>query len=306
MNSTLKITLIYLAVGVIWIFVSDRAALLFFSDDEVKLSHFQTLKGLFYVGLTALLLYTLIRGYYKTIYKKMEELEQVNKKLEESNRELEQFAYVASHDLQEPLRMVSSFLTQLERKYQGQLDEKAHQYIYYAVDGSKRMQQMITDLLRLSKSGLNEEEKETIDLNRLIEHFCEQRLEQLVATKATITYEKLPTIHTFKTPLKQIIYNVLDNALKYKKENEPARVEVSMTDTGNHWEFAIKDNGIGIKSDYFDKIFVIFQRLHNKEVYGGSGLGLAIVQKNVAAMNGKIWLKSKPNEGSTFYFTIKK
>lgn len=306
MNSTLKITFIYLAVGIVWIFVSDRAALLFFSDDEVKLTQFQTIKGLVYVGLTALLLFILIKGYYKTICHKVEELEEVNKKLEESNRELEQFASVASHDLQEPLRMVSSFLTQLQRKYQGQLDEKAQQYIYYAVDGSKRMQQMITDLLRLSRSGLNEEQKETVDLNKIIEKFCELRHEQLDAENATILYEGLPTIYTYISPLKQIIHNILDNALKYKRENEPARVEISVTDTNNHWQFAIKDNGIGIKSDAYDKIFVIFQRLHNKEVYGGSGLGLAIVKKNVAALNGKIWLTSKPNEGSTFYFTIKK
>ncbi|WP_339610976.1 histidine kinase dimerization/phospho-acceptor domain-containing protein, partial [uncultured Planktosalinus sp.] len=168
MNSTLKITLIYLLVGIVWIFVSDHAAMLFFSDDQIKLSQFQTFKGLLYVGLTALLLYVLIRGYYKTIRDKVQELEEVNKKLQETNKELEQFAYVASHDLQEPLRMVSSFLTQLERKYHDRLDEKAQQYIYYAVDGSKRMQQMISDLLLLSRSGLKDAHKENVDLNRLV------------------------------------------------------------------------------------------------------------------------------------------
>lgn len=306
MNSSLKITLIYLAVGIAWIFVSDRAALLIFSDDQVKLIQFQTFKGLLYVGLTALLLFTLIRGYYRTIRKKVEELEEVNKKLQESNKELEQFAYVASHDLQEPLRMVNSFLTQLERKYREQLDEKAHQYIYYAVDGSKRMQQMISDLLQLSRSGLKEEFKEEVDLNTLIDEFYELRKEQLDAVNAKFVYDHLPVIQTFKSPLKQIIHNLLDNALKYSKEHVPPRIEILVTEKDTHWEFAIQDNGIGIKSDYFEKIFVIFQRLHNKEIYGGSGLGLAIVKKNVAALNGKIWLKSKPDKGSTFYFTIKK
>lgn len=306
MSSTLKKTLIYMAIGIAWIFVSDRVALIFFSDNQVKLSQFQTFKGLLYVGLTAFFLFILIRGYYRTIHKKVKELKAVNKKLEESNKELEQFAYVASHDLQEPLRMVNSFLTQLERKYQGKLDEKAQQYIYYAVDGSKRMQQMISDLLLLSRSGLKEEYKEDVDLNTLIEEFYELRKDKLDAVNASFEYDNLPTIHTFKSPLKQIIYNLLDNALKYHKEQIPPHVKISVTEKYAHWEFAIKDNGIGIKSDYFEKIFVIFQRLHSKEVYGGSGLGLAIVKKNVAAMNGKIWLKSKPDKGSTFYFTIKK
>ncbi|MDF3819574.1 PAS domain S-box protein [Leptospira sp. 96542] len=228
------------------------------------------------------------------------------KELEISNAELEQFAYVASHDLQEPLRMVTSFLTQLEKKYSSILDEKAKQYIHFAVDGATRMRQIILDLLQFSRVGRLDEEKENINLNELVNDYELLRNKLLVDKEAIIERENLPVIFQHRAPITQVFHNLLDNALKYSKEGVPPKIIVSASEKERHWEISISDNGIGIEPEYFEKIFVIFQRLHGKDEFEGTGMGLAIVKKIIKTLEGNIWLESELGKGSTFYFTINK
>lgn len=233
-------------------------------------------------------------------------LEKYTSELERSNQELEQFAFVTSHDLQEPLRMVSSFMDQLKRKYGDQLDEKAHQYIHYAVDGAKRMKRIILDLLEYSRANSPSSEREPIDLNLLMEEYARLRRKVLKETSAEIKYGKLPMVMANPSSLTQIVYNLLDNAVKYVEEGRQPEVALEVLDRSQHWEFRIKDNGIGIDPQFFDKIFLIFQRLHNDDAYEGTGIGLSIVKKRIEHLGGKIWLESEQGKGSTFYFTIPK
>ena len=235
-----------------------------------------------------------------------ESLQKKAKELVISNTELEQFAYVASHDLQEPLRMITSFLSQLEKKYAGTLDEKGKKYIHYAVDGAKRMRQIILDLLEFSRVGKTNESKEQLDLNVLLGDILILFRKKIEEKRAIITVEDLPTIHAFKAPLRQIFQNLISNALKYSQDNKPVRILIKATEMQYHWEFSISDNGIGIEEEYFDKIFIIFQRLHNKDEFSGTGMGLAVTKKIIENMGGKIWVQSKEHEGSTFQFTISK
>ncbi|MEC3966221.1 PAS domain S-box protein [Flagellimonas halotolerans] len=233
-------------------------------------------------------------------------LENYTKELERSNEELEQFAFVTSHDLQEPLRMVSSFMDQLKRKYGDQLDEKAHQYIHYAIDGAKRMKRIILDLLEYSRANSPSSEKEAVDLNLLMEDYGHLRRKTLNETSAVITFEQLPIVTANPSSLTQILYNLLDNAIKYVEEGRRPEISLTVRDRTEHWEFCVDDNGIGIKPQFFNKIFLIFQRLHNDEAYEGTGMGLSIVKKQVEHLGGEIWLESEPGKGSTFYFTIPK
>ncbi|MEP6677519.1 MAG: ATP-binding protein [Ferruginibacter sp.] len=233
-------------------------------------------------------------------------LTQVMKMLEQKNGDLEQFAYAASHDLQEPLRMISSFLSLLEKKYDSIIDDKGKKYIYFAVDGAKRMRQIISDLLEFSRAGRTEELLEEVDLDELIHEIQILFQKQIEEKKAIIYTEKLPLIHAYLSPLRQILQNLISNALKYGRENPVLQIQVSVEETITHWQFSIADNGIGIAGEYFDKIFILFQRLHNKEAYDGTGMGLAICKKIVESMGGKIWVESEEGKGSTFYFTIKK
>ncbi|MBE9464183.1 PAS domain-containing protein [Dyadobacter subterraneus] len=235
-----------------------------------------------------------------------QELESNLKVLAISNAELEQFAYVASHDLQEPLRMVTSFLTLLEKKYSNALDEKAKRYIFFAVDGAKRMRQIILDLLDFSRVGKSEEKLEEVDLNELLEEIILLYRKNIEEKQAVIRFSDLPALVTFKTPLRQIFQNLISNGLKYQPDNRIPEIDISSKETGSHWEFAVQDNGIGIDEQYFDKIFIIFQRLHNKDEYSGTGMGLAITKKIVENLGGKIWLKSVEGKESTFYFSIAK
>jgi len=235
-----------------------------------------------------------------------ESLQLQTKELETSNAELEQFAYVASHDLQEPLRMVTGFLTQIERKYGDILDEKGKQYINFAVDGAKRMRQIILDLLEFSKVGTLEDSLEDIKVDELICDIIALYRKQIEEKKATILYNNLPVIHSFKTPLRQILTNLISNSLKYSKTGTPSQIKIECKETQNYWQFSVSDNGIGIEAVYFDKIFIIFQRLHNRDEYPGTGMGLALAKKIVEGLGGNIWLESTENIGSTFYFTILK
>ena len=223
-----------------------------------------------------------------------------------SNRELEQFAFVASHDLQEPLRMVTNFLSQLEKKYKDQLDEKAAMYIHYAVDGAKRMRQIILDILAFSRIGKSNENMEYIDLNQIVNVVILFQNQTINEKNAIIKIDKLPIIYNHITPIKQIFQNLISNALKYAKADEYPRIEITVEEFSNDWQFSIKDNGIGISAEYFDKIFEIFQRLHVRDEYSGTGIGLSIVKKILENIGGKIWVESKEGEGSTFTFLIPK
>ncbi|MGM1055781.1 MAG: PAS domain S-box protein [Bacteroidota bacterium] len=223
-----------------------------------------------------------------------------------SNAELEQFAYIASHDLQEPLRMVTSFLSQLQKKYEDQLDDKAQQYIHFAADGAVRMRQIILDLLEYSRVGRMDYRYEKIDLNELISGITGLYTNSIKESNAIINYAKLPTIEAAKTPLQRVFSNLISNALKYNRKDVPPVIDIKVLEHKRFWEIIIADNGIGIRSQFFDKIFIIFQRLHARDEYSGTGIGLAICKKIVENHGGEIWLTSEEDKGSTFHFTIKK
>ena len=233
-------------------------------------------------------------------------LEQHTRELAISNAELEQFAYVASHDLQEPLRMVSSFLTQLERKYGDLVGEKGKQYIHFAVDGAIRMREIILDLLEFSKVRKMEENIELVDCNKMTEELLLLFSKQITDTQAEIVFKNLPTFRTYKTPLRQVFQNLISNSLKYHSNTSNPVIKIGFSETKTFYHFTVEDNGIGIAPEYFDKIFIIFQRLHNKDQYSGTGMGLAITKKIVENLGGKIWVESAEGSGSTFHFTIAK
>ncbi|WP_157893314.1 PAS domain-containing protein [Salegentibacter sediminis] len=235
-----------------------------------------------------------------------DDLKKHAKELEISNTELEQFAYVASHDLQEPLRMVTSFLTQLEKKYSEQLDEKAHTYIHFAVDGAKRMRSIILDLLEFSRVGRTEDKQEIIDVNEIISEVKTLYRKEIEDTGTAIITQNLPEIMAPKSPLRQVFQNLISNAIKYRKESVAPRIEIGVEETNNFFVFRVQDNGIGINTEYFDKIFIIFQRLHQRETYSGTGMGLAVTKKIIENLGGKIWLESKEGKGTIFYFSIVK
>ncbi|MEO6127387.1 MAG: PAS domain S-box protein [Ferruginibacter sp.] len=233
-----------------------------------------------------------------------ETLEQNAKELAFSNKELEQFSYVASHDLQEPLRMVTSFLTQLEKKYGDTIDDKGKQYIYFAMDGAKRMRQIILDLLDFSKAGTQNKDMEQVNINDLVNDVLLLYKNKIVESGATVELENLPVINSHKTPLIQVFHNLNSNALKYRNLKKAPVITVSCRPIPGYWMFSIRDNGIGISKQYFEKIFIIFQRLHSKGEYKGTGIGLAIVKKNINKLDGKIWVESEEDKGTVFYFTL--
>jgi len=235
-----------------------------------------------------------------------ESLKNYTSELERSNKELEQFAFITSHDLQEPLRMITSFMDQLKRKYENQLDEKALLYINYATDGAKRMKQIILDLLQYSRANRPTEDLENVDLNEVLSSFKELRRQVIAEKSVIIKSDTLPILNTYKAVFIHIFHGLIDNAIKYSKANVPPIIDIKVTENEFDWEFSFSDNGIGIDAQFFDKIFVLFQRLHNKTEFDGTGIGLSIVKRSVEFLGGKIWLTSKVGEGTTFYFTIKK
>lgn len=238
--------------------------------------------------------------------KNKELLRQYTLQLERSNEELEQFAFITSHDLQEPLRMITSFMDQLKRKYGDQLDEKAHQYIHFATDGAIRMKQIILDLLEYSRAGKSTDSMEQIDLNEILSDFNKLRRKVISEKSVTISTSYLPTIFSYKIAVTQVLHSLLDNAIKYSKKGIAPHIQIKTFEKRDEWIFAVRDNGIGIDSVFHDKIFILFQRLHNRHEYDGTGIGLSIAKKQVEFWGGKIWLESTPGEGSTFYFTLPK
>jgi light-regulated signal transduction histidine kinase (bacteriophytochrome) len=202
--------------------------------------------------------------------------------------------------------MVSSFMEQLKRKYESQLDHKAHQYIHYAMDGSKRMKRIILDLLDYSRAGRISGGMEEVSLEEIIKEYLYLRNKIISEKKAILLMGDLPEVYICKVPLIQTLHSLLDNALKYTRPDQPPKIHLTVEEMGKEWVIAIKDNGIGIQKQHFDKIFVIFQRLHNRNQYEGTGIGLAMVKKHVESWGGRIWLESEPGIGTTFYFTINK
>jgi light-regulated signal transduction histidine kinase (bacteriophytochrome) len=223
-----------------------------------------------------------------------------------SNTELEQFAVVASRDLQEPLRMVSSFMSQLKKKYGESLDEKANQYIDFAANGAKDMREIILDLLEFSRVGSDEESIEPFNVNDIIHEVKLMEKRIIEEHQVIIQTELLPNINWFKNSFRKIVMQLVDNAIKYRQVGRTPLINISSIEYQDHWVFAIHDNGIGIEEEYFEKIFIVFQKLHPKENYPGTGMGLSIVKKLVESAGGKIWLNSKLGEGSTFYFSVNK
>jgi ligand-binding sensor domain-containing protein/signal transduction histidine kinase len=224
--------------------------------------------------------------------------------LESKNRELEQFAYVASHDLQEPLRTISSFVGMLEQQYKGKLDEKADKYISFIIGATDRMKVLITDLLEYSRIG-RKKEKAKVDCNQLAGEVVSDLQVAIREAGAEVHWKNLPTVEAYPTEMKQLLQNLLVNAIKFRKKEVAPQVQITCERQNGHWKFSVRDNGIGIDPKHSDRIFVIFQRLHTRNEYEGSGIGLSNCKKIAELHGGKIWVESAPGEGSNFLFTIK-
>jgi hypothetical protein len=226
-----------------------------------------------------------------------------SQELARSNAELEQFAYVASHDLQEPLRTLASYAKLLSRRYSGQLDEKGNRFLQYIMEEALRMQALINDLLRYSRVGRQAQNFAPVRCAAVFD-IVVRRLEGAIANSgANVTCGDLPTVMADETQLVQLFQNLISNAIKYHSE-EPPVVHVAAERQEGQWLFWVRDNGIGIEPKYAERIFVIFQRLHTQDEYSGTGIGLAIAAKIVERHGGRIWVESQPGQGATFYFTI--
>ncbi len=232
-----------------------------------------------------------------------EQLKAQAEELTRSNRDLEQFAYVASHDLQEPLRKVASFCQLLQRRYSGQLDERADQYIAFAVDGAQRMQRLINDLLAFSRIGRLTAGFTDVDLNKVLGEVRSQ-LEVRAGDEAEISWTELPTVEGEEPLLTTLFVNLIGNSLKFRRPDVPPVVRVTARREGDEWQINVRDNGIGIEAEFADKVFVIFQRLHARDAYEGTGIGLAIVKKIVEYHGGRIWLDLDVEEGTSINFTL--
>ncbi|WP_225754143.1 ATP-binding protein [Actinotalea sp. Marseille-Q4924] len=224
--------------------------------------------------------------------------------LRRSNRDLEQFAYVASHDLQEPLRKIASFTQLLAKRYEGQLDERADQYIHFAVDGAKRMQRLINDLLSFSRVGRIGGEVADVDMAVALDQVRDDLEPTIEETGATVVAEGLPVVRGEGPLLVQLLQNLVGNALKFRHPDRPPHVRITAERDGDCWEFACEDNGIGIDAQYADRVFVIFQRLHPKDVYEGTGIGLALCKKIVEYHGGHIWIDTAATEGTRIRWSL--
>jgi light-regulated signal transduction histidine kinase (bacteriophytochrome) len=224
--------------------------------------------------------------------------------LQRSNEELQRFAYVASHDLQEPLRSIISFSQLLERRYKGQLDQDADEFIGFIVEGGLRMQRLIMDLLQLSRVETKARPLAPTDAGEVVRDALRLMETAIREAGATVEVGPMPTVMADAAQLAQVVTNLVGNAIKYRRPDVPALVRVSAEREGGHWRFAVQDNGIGIEAEYFDRIFVIFQRLHTRDEYEGTGIGLAVVKRIVERHGGRIGVESKPGEGATFFFTL--
>jgi PAS domain S-box-containing protein len=232
-----------------------------------------------------------------------EELARRAEELTRSNADLEQFAYVASHDLQEPLRMVVSFTQLLAQRYQGKLGADADEFINYAVDGARRMQVLVNDLLAYSRVGTQAKEFAAVDCEKALRTVLTNLQQTLEESSGQMTHDPLPTVQGDETQLWQVFQNLVGNALKFHG-SEPPRVHVSAQELKGEWRFSVRDNGIGIDPQQAERIFLLFQRLHTRAEFPGTGMGLAITKRIVEQHGGRIWMESEPGKGSTFYFSL--
>jgi signal transduction histidine kinase len=223
--------------------------------------------------------------------------------LARSNAELEQFAYVVSHDLQEPLRMVASYVQLIEERYKDQLDGNGREFIAYAVDGATRMKRMITDLLTYSRAGKNGKEIVAMPCEAALGQACADLRASITESAAEISHGPLPTVLGDAAQFAHLFQNLIGNAIKFRNQ-APPRVHVSAQLNGQEWVFSVRDNGIGLDPQFADRIFMVFQRLHAREDYPGTGIGLAIARKIVEQRGGRIWVESEPGKGATFNFTV--
>ena len=230
-------------------------------------------------------------------------LKQTLDDLARSNRDLEQFAYVASHDLQEPLRMIASYTKLLSKRFEENVDGEAAEFVHYAVEGAVRMQQLINDLLAYSRLGSRGHPFEEIAMEQVVRDTLANLQISIDENCALITNDPLPKVHGDRVQLTQLLQNLLSNSIKFKSDQSP-KIHVSAVEKDRHWIFSVRDNGIGLDPQYADRIFVIFQRLHTRDKYPGTGIGLAICKKIVERHGGEIWVESKPGKGATFYFSL--
>lgn len=230
-------------------------------------------------------------------------LEERSQDLARSNAELERFAYVASHDLQEPLRMIGSYLQLIASRYQDKLDADANQFIEFAVDGAKRMRMLISDLLNYSRIGTCAEPFAPVDCAAVLKTVLHSLQVKIQESAAQISYDPLPSVIGDATQLAQLFQNLIDNAIKFQRGQAPA-IHIGVEEKNGYWQFSVQDNGIGIDPQYFDRLFILFQRLHGRAAYPGTGMGLAICKKIIERHGGTIWIKSQAGSGSTFFFTI--
>lgn len=232
-------------------------------------------------------------------------LQRQTEDLARSNKELERFAYIASHDLQEPLRMVSSYVQLLGRRYKGKLDVDADEFIHFAVDGANRMQALINDLLDYSRVGRGEMKYKMVDIEEIVLTALSNLQPQIQENNAVVDYTSMPKLYGLPIELTRLFQNLISNAIKYRSER-PLTIHISCRDEGDQWRFGVADNGIGIEPQHHRKIFEVFRRLHAKHDYPGTGIGLAVCQKIATLHDGKIWVESSFGEGSEFIFTISK
>ena len=232
-----------------------------------------------------------------------EDLARKVEELARSNADLEQFAYVASHDLQEPLRMVASYTQLLAERYQGKLDEAANKYIEYASEGALRMQHLIQDLLAFSRVGRVGVTCEFVDCNAVLKDASQALSAAIQESGTVVTYDALPTVWADPTLLAQVFQNLIGNAIKFRKE-APPEIKILAETSGPDWLFSVSDNGIGIAPEHAEKIFVVFQRLHTRTEYPGNGIGLSICKKIIQHFGGRIWVEQQGEQGSAFKFTI--
>jgi signal transduction histidine kinase len=241
----------------------------------------------------------------KELVQKSKTLENMLESMERKNQELEQFAYIASHDLQEPLRTITGIADQFEKQYKEKLDEDAVMYLTYLSQSTTRMRLLIKGLLDYSRIG-KERELEFVNCNTILKELTDELDMLIKENKAIIFIDDLPSLNAYKIEFRQLFQNLISNAIKFRKTETSPEIKISAKEENEYWIFSVKDNGIGIEEKFHEKIFVIFQRLHSKSQYEGTGIGLAHCKKIVELHGGKIWVDSKPEQGSTFYFTIPK
>ena len=241
---------------------------------------------------------------YLDLYVQREQILMLNANLQQSNTELERFAYICSHDMQEPARMMNSYASMLDERYGTVLDEKGRRYLRFITDNARHMQKMILDILAFSRVGREELTMERVDCNQIIKAVLAKFEDVIAEKKARISYDPLPTITTSSTLMQVLFQNLIGNALKFQDGSKTPQIDVRWEVRAGFWQFCVQDNGIGIDPDLHEKVFAIFQRLHRNEDYPGTGIGLSTCKKFIELCNGKIWFESTPGQGAQFFFTL--